>query len=610
MRRLALALAALVVLLAAPAPAAAQQPPPPSAETCRDLRASRTLPPIRALHPAPGAPRVFAIQFKQELRYVESYASFRAKIECLVQDLVVPHLARDRPNVVALVEDVGLATIATGSRGARAREIFGDPSRSPSCEASAAAPCGAVGALLAIRAAYARPAAAYQARWPDLGPLEGAFIAATDTFARGWMQTFSDVARRYGVYILGSNNQAPYRESTDPQDIATFADPDLPEPPRSVFVATEPIVYNEVFLWGPGGEVVARNKKIPVTPIEQQLEIAPGPATEDNLRPYQLPGTEARLGFATSLPAFVYGELPPGADPCADVARFYMRCLDRLGTNVVIQDEANPGRWAAYTAKDSPDRGAWQTMSWMTSTWRAAADPAVRFAYNVTPHLVGNLADLPFDGQTAITQRGLRTGPGCAYVGNSVFLPGTDPDEFMIGGERLAVRPFAGPKPEFLAMVPWVTGDAPREQLEGTAAALAPDGNGPLENDYVESAIVADLPLPVERRRRSCATGSGSDPATVPRTRGGRRALLRVRVTPRRIRAQRRVRLRVRVVTWAGRRARPVAGARVAVAGRRARTNRRGIARLSVRIRRTGRVRVRATAAGRRPGRAVLRVRR
>ncbi len=47
------------------------------------------------------------------------------------------------------------------------------------------------------------------------------------------------------------------------------------------------------------------------------------------------------------------------------------------------------------------------------------------FDYNVTPHMVGNLADLPFDGQTAITQRGLKGPRGvkparakCNYVGN------------------------------------------------------------------------------------------------------------------------------------------------------------------------------------------------
>ncbi len=51
----------------------------------------------------------------------------------------------------------------------------------------------------------------------------------------------------------------------------------------------------------------------------------------------------------------MYG--PATDDPCADVAKHYMRCLDRLGTNLVIQDEANPGEWASYTAKDGPDRG-------------------------------------------------------------------------------------------------------------------------------------------------------------------------------------------------------------------------------------------------------------
>ena len=74
-----------------------------------------------------------------------------------------------------------------------------------------------------------------------------------------------------------------------------------------------------------------------------------------------------------------------------------MRCLDRLGANVVMQDEANPGQW---TGEDGDGIQKWQPLSWMTSTWRAAADRSVSFDYNVTPHLVGNLADLTFDGQT------------------------------------------------------------------------------------------------------------------------------------------------------------------------------------------------------------------
>ena len=607
------AMAARVAARTAPREPAMPRPPSPAA--CRAARASRTLEPIESLDPRPGAPRVFAIQFKQDVRHVTSYAAFRTKIECLVREWVVPRMARDRPNVVAFDEDVGLATIATGTRGRAARAIFTDPSRSPACNGSTGVPCGAFGALLAVGAAYGRETAAYRARFPGLSPVSGTFVAATDTFARGFMQTFSDIARRYGVYILGSNNQAPFRESTEPAEIAQFADPDLPERPASVFVATRPEVYNEAFLWAPrdvrrGGpaplrNVVASNKKVPLTPIEELLELSPGPRSGPdaiaNVAPYTVPGTQARISFATSLPAFVYG--PPTGEPCADVARSYMRCLDRLGANVVMQDEANPGKWAAYTAKDSPDRGAWQTLSWMTSTWRAVSDPTVRFAYNVTPHLVGNLADLPFDGQTAITQRGLDTGPGCHYVGASRHVAGTDPATFAIGGESLAVPPFAGPKREFVALAPWVRDDGPREELMRTSDALAAEGDGPLENDYLETAVVADLPFP-PRARRSCATAAASTATSRP----ARAKRLRLTVRPRRLRAGRRTRLRVYVRTWSGPRARPVRGALVRFGDRRVRTGARGRATLVLRPRRPGARSVRVTRRGLRPARVTVRV--
>ena len=57
--------------------------------------------------------------------------------------------------------------------------------------------------------------------------------------------------------------------------------------PKSVYQATSGKVYNEVFTWGPrnvrrGGpdvmrNVVARNRKVPLTGIEQAIGLAPGP---------------------------------------------------------------------------------------------------------------------------------------------------------------------------------------------------------------------------------------------------------------------------------------------------------------------------------------------
>jgi len=498
-------------------PAAAPIPGSPTKRECRPTMARLHAPPIKNLDPTPGAPRAFAMQFKQEVANVTSYRAFRTKIECMIRRYVVPHLARHRPNIVAFNEDIGLMTLGTGSRGAVARETIGNPDSVPSCEGKPA-PCVAAVALGQITAAYGAQIAAYRGRFPEMGAIAQSFVAPTDTFGRGWMQTFSDMARRYDVYILGSNTQAPFRESRDPSEIETFRDPDLAQP-ESVYVATGPEIYNEVFMWGPHTvhkegplplrNVVATNRKVPLTSFEETLQVSNGPTGgpdgRANLRPFHVPHTRARIGFATSLPAFQfgydYGDPPPDSPPCAHIAEQYMRCLSKLGTNVVIQDEANDGRWAGLGGA-----GAWQPLEWMGSSWRDVTDDGVDIDYNVTPFMVGNLADLVFDGQSSIAQGRRARGKGCAYIGNRHFMP--DPPE----NDPAEFRPYAGRKRQFLALARWVVpGSSDRDRLRATAAELAPGSGSPLENDYLETALVADLPFPPQRHRPACARGAPVD---------------------------------------------------------------------------------------------------
>jgi hypothetical protein len=470
---------------------------------CARLAAPRSAPAILALDAHRRAPRVFAMQYEQRAQNVVSYHSFQAKIDCMLRRYVLPHLARGRPNVVVFNEDVGLATLGTGSRGKVARDFFTRPD-GPSCQ-RLGQPCGALGALTAIGAAYAGPVADYRARFPSMGALEQDFVATTDTVVRSFMATFSSLARKYRVYMIGSADLPPFRQSRAAADIAAFADPDLHPQPSSVYVASAPRVYDEVFMWGPhdvrrsGPDVlrnaVASNRKVPLTGLEQTLGFSPGPASGAaairNLRPYRLPGTAARIGFATSLPAFVYGRPLRGVNPCSNTALYYMRCLNRLGANLVIQDEANPGRW---TGPDGNGIEQWQPLSWMASTYRAVRDPSVGFDYNVTAMMVGNLADLPFDGQSAITERGLR-GRGCHYIGDRAFVPGQDQAKF---------RRYAGRKAQFLALAPWVVRDGPRARLRKVGAALAPGSGSAREDDYLETALVADLPFPPDHLRTGC----------------------------------------------------------------------------------------------------------
>ncbi len=496
------------------APKARPMPAPPSKRECRATNARLHTRPIKNLDATKRAPRVFAMQFKQEVRHVTTYRAFRTRIECMIREYVVPHMARHRPNVVAFNEDVGLMTLGTGSRGAVARQTIGHPDQVPSCEGKPA-PCVAALALGQITAAYGPQVAAYRARFPDMGGVAQSFVAPTDTLARGWMQTFSDMARRYNIYIVGSNTQSSFRESRDPTEIQTFRDPDHPAP-KSVYVATEPQVFNEVFMWGPHTvnregplplrNVVASNRKVPVTPFEKTLQVSNGPTSgpdgRANLRPFHLPHTQARIGFATSLPAFQFGydfpDRPPqGVKPCSAIATYYMLCLSKLGTNIVIQDEANDGRWAG-----TGGQGAWQPLEWMGSSWRDAVDRHVGIQYNVTPFMVGNLADLVFDGQSSIAQRRPARGKGCTYIGNRRFMPAppeSDPPAF---------RRYTGRKRQFLALAPWVVpGSGDRDRLRSVAGRLAPGSGSRIENDYLETALIADLPLPPHRQRPACARG-------------------------------------------------------------------------------------------------------
>jgi hypothetical protein len=446
---------------------------------------------------------VFAIQFAQQPAAMVSAASFTRAIDCVMRVEVAPRLARGRPNLIVFDEDQGLETLAIGPRGAAARALLRTGVKS--CDGQPS-PCATLASLQALDAGYGRALRYLERRFPQLHTELGrAFIAGTDEFVRVFMGTMAAQARRYGVYLVASNTQAPFRLTPDRAAVFALRDPSSGRV-NAVYTPTSGRAYDQTFLWGPRTihpdapaplvNLLTVNRKVPLTSLEQALGFAAGPArgprARANLRPFPIPGTAARLGFATSLPAFAYGTAKP-RHACDDVAVSYVRCLDRLGANVVIQADANPGQWTGPDGSDSGER--WQPLAWMGSAWRAVSDRTVHFAYAVNPMMVGDLSDTPFDGQSAILERG-RRGPGCHYVGDSSFLA-TEDDP--------ALLEYAGAKPQFLALAPWVVPDGQRTALRSVGAALAA-GTGRYR--YVQTALIADLTFPVDRQRRGCASAA------------------------------------------------------------------------------------------------------
>jgi len=440
--------------------------------------------PVTGYEDPEGALRVFAIQYRMDLAHAVSIESYRYAMRRLMDELVVPHQVLGRPTLVVYPEAVGLLVMAIGDRGQALRRRGEVPVAPPEDDV----PIALIGAMGELAEASADRIDAYVERFGPFDMRTAVFLASTDTAARAFSQTFSDIARDYGVWVVAGNYQPPYAETGDPHDVAAFGIPG----DDVAYVATTAKVTNATFLWGPHdvdlgaplGErnLFARNEKVPLTEMELGLGVAEGPA-DGHAGRRNASWTDVagfRVGFATSLPAFAYGypfgQRPPGFDPFADLRTSYAAAQDALDVDVMIQSDAN-GPWAVPVAS-----GAWQPLEWMGSTWRAVADPTVRFRYNVTPMMTGNLLDLMFDGQSSITARG-HVGSGSHFVGNAARAL-TDPPEYQV---------YASDKAEFLAVSPWLVPDASREQLMALSRALSPGSGTPLENDYIETAIFADL---------------------------------------------------------------------------------------------------------------------
>ncbi len=467
----------------------------PTKSDCDQVRSHRQEP-TTGHDDVAGSLRVFALQYTLDVDDVRTYGTWRTAMRCLMEELVQPYRRPGQPTIVVYTEDGGLPTIALGQRGSTVRAQAHSPLRA----VSEAIPLGIAGALGQLNIAYGPQVSAYQAMFGPIDPRKELFVAATDTFVRAVNITFSEIAKDYGVYVVISNNQAPYRETHNPAEVALFADPAV-QPTDTAYVATSQTVTNTTFFWGPKDvdpsapdgmtNQLFANHKVPLTAFESGiLGLNEGPATGVEGR-RNAGGVEVagfKVGFATSLPAFTYGypfgSRPVDFQPCADTRLSFAACQDAEGVTLQIQADANPGRWPSNALS-----GTWQPLEWMSSVDRAVTDPTVNFAYNVTPMMNGNLFDLVFDGQSSITSRHHRGKPQ-HFIGNETAQPSDAHD----------MHRYAGPKDQFLAMTRW-SGETPenknnRAALMQIGTELAPHGSR--EDDYIQTAIYADL-IPPER---------------------------------------------------------------------------------------------------------------
>ena len=390
--------------------------------------------------------RLIAVGNRINLKAAASEECFSAELERIVS-LVVPHLSKDRPNLVVLGEVLGLPLALAGKRGYLPRHM----------QTSNVA-------ITMLALGYARRIFHYRHLYPGISSVRALLLSLSDLMYRPFTTTLSKLAARHQVYLSASSIVPHVQCSNSQIDISRFGRKRV----GKVYLPDGPGVYNTAFLWGPDGELIGTTDKVFLTESEQTtLDLTPGDLQQ--VRPFD---TEmGKVGIAISLDAFT----PE-----------YLRALDHQGTRIVIQNDANDTLWATPCKT-----WEWQPQEWLNSVLGSVQDDYQHLYCNICPMQVGNFFDVAFDGQSTITVKSdTEPDPSCNFVGNDGFV------------HTVTDKPMKG---KFLAMSPWVVDDPSRANpemsltqrrasLEQVAKQLLPGGSR--ANQYRESVIWADVEVP------------------------------------------------------------------------------------------------------------------
>jgi hypothetical protein len=368
---------------------------------------------------------------------------------------------------------MGLWASFTGQRGAEARSSG-----------------SLVGAVASLFTSYAPQMTYYGGVYPSVASrfpqVRLLALALTDTFGRTAIETFSEMASRYHVWLEAGVNMTqnwhvvcrtdehPPQEACDevnPAKVQMLGDPE--EADRGyVYEARSPDASNMALVFGPDGRLVSKQIKTYLTPTEvgqdegvvAALDLVPGPVDGTGaLGPVDTP--VGRLGFVTSKDAW----MPDVVDR-----------LEEYGADLLIQPEFFVGDLASTSGM------------WSADTLKASGYSDVQrhpgFSAMALPSAVGSVFDFSADEQTHIAERLAKPAAGRWLIGQP-------------------------PGPGLTAVTPWVVPDPARpgeplperrKRLGEAGKTLAP-GSGvqcpdpakpaPCELGHVEGVLWKDVPV-------------------------------------------------------------------------------------------------------------------
>jgi len=393
--------------------------------------------------------RLIATTFRVELSDSESYATFRQAVLDHLDRHVSPLLAHDKPNIIVYPERLDRLAMLIGMRGQAARDQLADGANLDS-------------ARIALYGPYAPQIAYYRAQFDGLSDARYLQLALTDTIARSVVETFGEVARQSGAYVVVGAAVPRYEQLTGASGV--LGDPEVGL--DAAYVATEPDVASTTLVLGPDGAVVARRPKLFLDARETSGFVTGEglvQGTFDDVQPVDLPF--GPLGVLAGDDAFA----PDLGDR-----------LSQLGAAILVQPLSTSG-WAQLPFRAS----LWPPDRFKRGTWlQAHRHPELRAA--ATSVLTGNLGSHAFDGQAAIAAGGRDEEPPGCLAGSGDDVTGWAALGNWTSLDLSRTDLCAIEKREALVQMGWT---------------LAQGSGSPHEGAYAHEAMAVDLAVPSHTAR-------------------------------------------------------------------------------------------------------------
>ncbi len=282
--------------------------------------------------------QVAAVQMKWSIEDYSSAEAFARRIKALLED-VRSNTDKTIPTIVVFPEDIGTPLIFTGHNVEHLLSIK---------NAVNLAVRSNIGAVLWNRI------------WYRVSWVRGLALAKANAAVKIYVDTFSEMAEEYQVYIVAGSICIPDYDIVHGR---------LGKRSKGNYGN----IYNISYFFGPDGKIIGTQKKSYLTEMEcsDGLDLVPGKLEEMEVFDTDI----GKIAIAICYDAF---------------KEEVIQKLLREGGEILIQPSANPSLWNKVQQED-----------WLNSSWKHTYQDKL-FKCAINSMMVGDLFDLKCEGQSSI----------------------------------------------------------------------------------------------------------------------------------------------------------------------------------------------------------------